>query len=665
MLFRFRMVKKLKKTTQKKRKTGNQKKARRGGRRILGLVVIIIIIFLTVKLFQESLPRKGELKLLAVKEIGGEKLEGSLADLYLEIRPGEGRVFLDTFPLTKLDTQVSTRRAKRIACQQTKKDCQKYDFFYTIRSDSVIVGGPSAGAAIAALTMAVLEDENYEEKTAITGTINSGGMVGSVGGLKEKIEAASQGGLTKVIVPDFETIKSAGLINNSNMTKNNATNESGTILDIEEYGKEKGIKVVRVSWLEEVVKELTGKGVERKKGELEMGIYNQVMGQIAMRLANRTKRLGRIELVVDEELIKDVNQSFWQWKEGNESKSVENFLNETGISEERWGKFLEERRKKQNYERAEKAKEEGEKALEEGKYYSAASFFYQANINYQTLLINAVKKKGKIEDLEKIRKEKILEIGELKSRAEAIFKEKITLTSLQTYLVVTERLEEAENLLRKVELGSGNTSWESQQALAQGLERINSAKVWSKFFELKGEEVQLEAERLKESCLEKKSEADELYQYLLMFVPELESVKKEIDRAEESRKKIDYAMCLHYSSLAKAKADNIISLIGLTEEQIQPMIEKRLEAAKQGLLKQQQKGSLPILGYSYYQYAQSLRDEDSPSALLFASYALELSNLDQYFPEARKQGLNLTIRMILIWVLGIILMMVLYYVFRE
>ena len=37
------------------------------------------------------------------------------------------------------------------------------------------------------------------------------------------------------------------------------------------------------------------------------------------------------------------------------------------------------------------------------------------------------------------------------------------------------------------------------------------------------------------------------------------------------------------------------------------------------------------MGYSYYEYAQSLREEDPFSALLFTEYALELSNLDIYF----------------------------------
>ena len=41
------------------------------------------------------------------------------------------------------------------------------------------------------------------------------------------------------------------------------------------------------------------------------------------------------------------------------------------------------------------------------------------------------------------------------------------------------------------------------------------------------------------------------------------------------------------------------------------------------------------MGYSYYEYATSLREKDVYSALLYAEYALELSNLDIYFEPER------------------------------
>src|SRR3989338_2926440 len=161
------------------------------------IVVLIVLILLSeVVLSQEPY----HLKLLAVQE-DQHTYKGSDADLYLELKEGSGRVFLDTFPATKIDTQISTRFSKEIACNHFKLNCNKYDFIYTIKAKSNIIGGPSAGAAIAALTTIAVLDPAYDEGGAVFGAINSGGVVGPVGGVKEKLQAASAVGLKKVLIP--------------------------------------------------------------------------------------------------------------------------------------------------------------------------------------------------------------------------------------------------------------------------------------------------------------------------------------------------------------------------------------------------------------------------------------------------------------------------------
>ena len=72
---------------------------------IISLMLILLLPFASAK--------QGSIKLLAVKETPAGYI-GSKADLYLETRPGEGRVFLDTRPLTKLDTQISQDLQKRL-----------------------------------------------------------------------------------------------------------------------------------------------------------------------------------------------------------------------------------------------------------------------------------------------------------------------------------------------------------------------------------------------------------------------------------------------------------------------------------------------------------------------------------------------------------------------
>ena len=115
-------------------------------------------ILLAASLFLVAIPpsgaQSGHIQLLTVAETPNGEV-GGLADLYLDVRPGSGAIFIDSYPLTRIDTQISTRYANEIACDLIQEDCTKYDFFYTIRASSSVVGGPSAGAPIAALNNAM------------------------------------------------------------------------------------------------------------------------------------------------------------------------------------------------------------------------------------------------------------------------------------------------------------------------------------------------------------------------------------------------------------------------------------------------------------------------------------------------------------------------------
>ena len=50
----------------------------------------------------------------------------------------------------------------------------------------LLIGGPSAGAAIAVATVAAIEGKNVSKDAVITGTIEEGGYIGEVGGVFEK-----------------------------------------------------------------------------------------------------------------------------------------------------------------------------------------------------------------------------------------------------------------------------------------------------------------------------------------------------------------------------------------------------------------------------------------------------------------------------------------------
>ena len=213
---------------------------------------LILLIFLLIP-GASAIIEQGHIYLLAVKE-AGNVYDGSIADLYLEIKPGSGRVFMETFPLSKLDTQISTRFAKEISCDYLDFDCDNYDFFYTIRSEASIVGGPSASAAIAVLTTAMLDGVEVREDIAITGTINSGGLIGPVGGLRAKVDAAAEKDIRKVLVP-----KGGRFVKALNLT-----------FDLRDYAKKYGLEVIESADLTDALYYFTGKRFKEIKNELKI-----------------------------------------------------------------------------------------------------------------------------------------------------------------------------------------------------------------------------------------------------------------------------------------------------------------------------------------------------------------------------------------------------------
>ena len=243
--------------------------------------IIILIIALFSVLSSMASAQEKHISLLAVSDEGGN-YSGSVVDLYLDIEPGSGNVFIDMEPLSKIDTQMSIKFAKNIACKIANIDCSKYDFFYKIKSSSVIVGGPSAGAAITLITLATLENKEIDPGVTITGTINSGQIIGPVSGVKEKIDAAKEKGLKKVLISS----SISKLFYKENNTMKN--------ISISNYSREKNIEIIPVTFIEEAFAILTNTKYEEKNTELKVNEkYLSSMKDISERLCNRSLALEK------------------------------------------------------------------------------------------------------------------------------------------------------------------------------------------------------------------------------------------------------------------------------------------------------------------------------------------------------------------------------------
>ena len=148
---------------------------------------------------------------------------------------------------------------------------------------------------------------------------------------------------------------------------------------------------------------------------------------------------------------------------------------------------------------------------------------------------------------------------------------------------------------------------------------------------------------MKEACKTKLSEVEERFQYVQLYLPNnLESTRKEIDYAYSDFEQGNYELCLFKASKAKANVDTILGVFGVSMEGVNNVIEQKLIIAERNLAEEIEKGIFPILGYSYFEYANSLKDSDTFSALLYSEYALELSNLDIYFRNNTAKKIDLS-----------------------
>jgi len=554
------------------------------------IILISILLILSLSTLTSAAGKEYHLKLLAVQEDSNGKLSGSDADLYLELREeGSGRVFLDTYPLTKMDTQISTRFAKEMACKHFNLDCDKYDFIYTIKAKTSIIGGPSAGAAMAALTSIAVLDLNYDQSIAVTGTINSGGIVGQVGGVKEKLEAAANAGLKKVLIPQGS---SRSLLNEETITaETTEPSQENDSFDLIGYGKNNlSLEVKEVMDLDEIIFELSGKDLNHKVIEITADSeYKEIMQGLQDLLCQRSERL--MEEMVDEGVI----------------------INEQVLKE-----ILDKKEKSENA------------SLRED-YYSSASFCFSANIQLKNYyyaekspdrialvnLFNILEKK--VDLLEKQLAEENIE----------------TISDLQSLMVVKERLADVRKQINDFNKNIDGSPKQLAELLAYAEERYFSALSWKQFFSMDGKKFVLDQQSLQNSCEQKIAEAEERYQYVELFLgpAPIVDVKEKINSAKAALNEQEDELCLITAAQAKGDANAIMSTLGLMEKDLDNLIASKIKAVELVISRNSAEGVFPILGYSYYQYANTLKETEKYTALIYLEYALEMSDLGIYFPE--------------------------------
>lgn len=149
----------------------------------------------------QVLPENGVTIPLVADRIADNGEEGAILNAQVIVKNGTGHVFIDTSPYTQVDLQGSTRIAAMVASDALGIDQKSYDFYYIIKIDSPIIGGPSAGGALTVATIAAINNWQIKPSVIMTGTIDPDGTIGPVGGIPFKFEAVTTKNTTLFLVP--------------------------------------------------------------------------------------------------------------------------------------------------------------------------------------------------------------------------------------------------------------------------------------------------------------------------------------------------------------------------------------------------------------------------------------------------------------------------------
>lgn len=236
------------------------------GRRTSGLLLLILLLVPGVAAIEEvrvlRTERSVSLYIAAVGQREDGTLTGVLSVLTLKASsPGRGDVFVRTDPFAEVDMQGSARLAVAAAGELTGRPTNTWDYQFTVTTGSSIIGGPSAGGAMAVAAAAAINNWSVNPEVAMTGMIDPDLSIGLVGGVLPKAEAVAGGGVKTFLIPMGERIQTV---------VTNTPNPDGTVtrreeqVDVAVTAKRKwGLTVVEVEDLYDALPFFTGLKIDR------------------------------------------------------------------------------------------------------------------------------------------------------------------------------------------------------------------------------------------------------------------------------------------------------------------------------------------------------------------------------------------------------------------
>jgi len=552
-------------------------------KRVLSIFILTILItgLLSVALSQEE-GKTITIKVPAVKRTASG-LEGSVFDATVLVKPGTGRVFVDTWPLSELDTQASCRFASEVAADILKVSHSKYDFFYTIRADSPIIGGPSAGAALTIATIASIRGLDIDPNVMMTGMINPDGTVGPVGGILEKIMGANEIGIKTFLIPSGQSVI---------QTIEGSKVETVNVI---EYAKSHwGITVIEVDDAIDALVYFTGYRIKVDKPPGKVIVNTDFIKNRAMS-----------EFIEVEKLSSTVDQKL-------NSESV-GFRDYQALTE-----FV--KKANSNIETA-------KKNLSEKRYYSAMSNIFNAKIqlNYISdsidVLINkdSTIVKNKIEAAQK----ELDEANELIS----IESENVRgITSFECLAASEKRAVEAEGLIADAWKYYYNQNYYDAVYYANfAIERAKTSKLWMEVSkENSKEEGLIDEAQIKYNADQRIEDARLSLVYAQTLIGKntlLDQSAELLQSAENEYEKGKYAAAIFDAIDSKVRSSVSIEVWSSGEDVIKQRLQRAKEEAMGAIYLARKNGSEPLMADSYFEYASTFEESDKITSIILYRYS--------------------------------------------
>jgi predicted S18 family serine protease len=135
---------------------------------------------------------------------------GIMMDVNVEIKPGTGRVLVETRPLMGIVFQDAANTAVLVAGNITGANLSANDVIFSIHAPGAVpqIDGPSAGALMTAVVTAAIENRTLNQSVTLSGTINPDGSVGTIGGIPDKAQAAKDSGKQLFLLPEGNQVLS-------------------------------------------------------------------------------------------------------------------------------------------------------------------------------------------------------------------------------------------------------------------------------------------------------------------------------------------------------------------------------------------------------------------------------------------------------------------------